>query len=289
VTTPAADSDTAETMLAEILADLDAPQQATWQALEARALAAKQAANDADAKNRLWAVQAFAKAMATYVGAFEMMKAADHFGAWKDLEQVEIALKNSAKNPFLPELVPLIGARAGMIARWQSLFPYRFFMSPGMIKKNWECSICGKKSTPISPCGHTPGQVYAGELAVRRITEVDLLEISIVTEPVQKYSVAFVKGQEFDYGIVDFVLEQLGRPFDPWEGVWGFKRHAHEHFPDLGLDDPCPCGSDLRYGECCRQKSGIRLRHFHLFSDDSLVVENSRRVGTFRRRSQGRQ
>jgi len=280
VTQPA--PDTAGTLLAEIVADPDAAARATWQAWAERAVAAKQATDDVDHRNRLWSAETFVRAMATYVDAFGMMKAGDHFGAWKALEQAEIALKGSARNPFLPALVPLIQTRAEMIALWQTLFPYRFFLSPGMIKKNWACSICGKKSTPIAPCGHTPGRVYAGESAVRIISEAELLEISIVTEPVQKYSVAFVEGKEFDYGIVEFVLDQLAAPFDPWDGAWGFERHAHDLFPGLDLEEPCPCGSALRYGECCRQESGVKLRHFHLFSDDPDVDEASRRAGTYR-------
>jgi hypothetical protein len=275
-------ADAAAGLLAEILSNSNAPTLKAWRGWRRRARTAKRGTNDPAALNALWSIEAFAQAMALYVDAFRKMKSGEHYEAWRALEQVEITLASGARNLFMPELQPLIAERAATTALWQSLFPYRFFFSPGMIKQDWACSICGKKSTPIDPCGHITGRVYAGEFCSRLVKKVELLEISIVTEPVQKYSVLFPKGKTYNYDLVDVVLGQLKAPFDRWGGEWGYKRHDHSLFPDVDLDARCPCGSDLRYSECCRPNSGVRLKHFTLFGDDPRVAPNDRVVGTYR-------
>jgi hypothetical protein len=275
-------TDTAAGLLAEILADPDAPTLKAWRGWKKRARAAKRGTNDPDVLDQLWSIEAFAQAMALHADAFRKMKAGEHYEAWRTLEQVEITLASGARNLFVPELAPLIAERAATTALWQSLFPYRFFFSPGMIKQDWACSICGKKSTPVAPCGHVTGRVYAGEFCSRLVKKVELLEISIVTEPVQKYSVLFPKGKTYNYDLVETVVGQLKTPFDSWGGEWGFKLHDHSLFPNIALDDRCPCGSDLRYGECCRHTSGVKLKHFTLFSGDPHTAPNDRVVGTYR-------
>lgn len=58
----------------------------------------------------------------------------------------------------------------------------RVGMSPGMRVVQSECSICG-----LDPddCMHITGREYEGHTCYRRITEVDLLEISLVGRPAQ--------------------------------------------------------------------------------------------------------
>lgn len=118
------------------------------------------------------------------------------------------------------------------------------------------------RSTPVTPCGHTPGKVYAGECCYRTIKNAQILEVSLVTNPVQKYSVAFIEGSDHDYALVRYVLDHLNGPFHPWEGEWTYKRHGHEHFSHCIPSDDCPCGSGLRYEECCLPADGVRIRHF---------------------------
>lgn len=233
-----------------------------WRALETEAQAAKASTLDDGTRNRYWAVENLCQASIHFIEAFDHMKGGRHYEGWTQLERAEIALLRAADNPLLPSLEGLIHERAALVSLWQSLFPYKLFFSPGMRLKDWTCSICGKRSTPVSPCGHTVGRVYGGELCFRTITDAEFLEVSIVTDPVQKYSVCFPQGYEYDYSIVDFVLEHLAQPFAPWEGEWTYKRHDHAQFEEHAPHDPCPCSSGLRYSECCLLETGVRLPHF---------------------------
>ena len=58
----------------------------------------------------------------------------------------------------------------------------RIGLSPGMIIRASECSICGQD--PVT-CPHITGRTYDGEFCARRITEADVLEVSLVSRPSQ--------------------------------------------------------------------------------------------------------
>lgn len=55
-------------------------------------------------------------------------------------------------------------------------------LSPGYIIRRAECSICGQDP---STCRHIKGRVYDGVRCVRRLVELDLLEVSFVGRPAQ--------------------------------------------------------------------------------------------------------
>lgn len=246
-----------------------------WRDISKTASALKTAATDPEEKNRLWAVQTFADATAIYLDAYRQMARGKFTDGWCTLEQAEHGFARLAENIFIEDLIPLIDRRTELIALWQSLFPYRHFISPGMRYKKWGCSICGQQSTPVDPCGHIRNRVYAGQLCVRIIQEAEPLEVSIVTDPVQKYSVLQL---DYDYSVVQYVLDHLSGPFHQWTGEWTHKRHPHSKFTDRPHDGPCPCGSKLRYQECCLLTQGVRLPHFQ------MAMASGARVGPLEER-----
>ena len=58
----------------------------------------------------------------------------------------------------------------------------RMGLSIGFIVRKVECSICGKDP---ALCDHVTGRVYDGKCCVRRLEEVELLEVSLVDRPAQ--------------------------------------------------------------------------------------------------------
>lgn len=232
-----------------------------WRKLAADARAAKRTAQG-PARNPFWSVQAYADAMATYVSAFDHLKRGRYYKGWCALEQVELDLERVVQNDGPETVLTLAADRAQTITLWQSLFPYRVFASPGFLNQDWACSICGKRSTPIEPCGHMPGKVYDGELCSVRITKAKILEVSLVLHPVQKYSVLTPEDREHDFSLVAYVVDRLTGPFHAWTGEWTHRRHPHARFVDHALDGRCPCASSLRYQECCWGESGVRMKHF---------------------------
>ncbi|MCK9405407.1 MAG: hypothetical protein M0Q47_03185 [Methanothrix sp.] len=63
------------------------------------------------------------------------------------------------------------------------LFPPMMFFSPGMIIKSSECSICGKE---YGECNHVRGRAYMGRFCSRILKDVEVEEVSFVSEPASK-------------------------------------------------------------------------------------------------------
>jgi hypothetical protein len=280
-------------LIAEVLANHTRPGRSYWRNLSKTARGRKVITTDEAEKNRLWFVIAFGSGTEKYLSAFRQLRRGEFYKGWCTLEEAEIIFARQEENAFISDLKPLVEQRAHLIALWQSAFPYRYFVSPGMILKRWACSICGKQGTPVEPCGHVPNRVYGGELCYRRILDFQAREVSIVTEPVQKYSVLQL---DYDYSVVRYVLDHLSGPFHPWSGEWTYKRQPHGHFADRQLDGPCPCDSSLRYSECCRHEVGVKLPHFQMIAlhgpqrgtfEDQLVLQskNERSLATSEERT----
>lgn len=237
------------------------PLRSFWRDVSRAARALKTGPVSSEEKNRLWWVQVFADATEIYLDAYRLMARGKYYEGWCELERAENAFARLLGNQFLMELVPIAESRAELVALWQSVFPYKYFASPGMRYKKWKCSICGKQSTPVEPCGHIIHRVYEGQLCYRIILEAEPTHVAIVTDPVQKYSVL---QPDNDYSVVQYVLDHLTGPFHPWDGEWTHKRHPHDKFSDRAPDGPCPCESRLRYSECCMLQEGVRLPHFQM-------------------------
>lgn len=237
------------------------PLKSFWRTISRRSRALKLGSTTSEEKNALWSIQAFADGTEFYLSAYRLMAQEKYYDGWCVLEQAELAFARLVNNSFVKELEPLTQGRVDLVALWQSLFPYRYFASPGMRYIKWSCSICGKQSSPVEPCGHVVLRVYDGELCFRIIHEADPTHIAIVTNPVQKYSVFQL---DYDYSVVRYVIGRLTGPFHPWDGKWTYKRHPHVKFSDRPKNGACPCESKLRYSECCLLEAGVRLPHFQM-------------------------
>lgn len=65
------------------------------------------------------------------------------------------------------------------------LFPPMMFMSPGVIVLASECTICGSE---YGECNHIKGRPYMGEICTRKLTKVEVREVSIVSNPANKHA-----------------------------------------------------------------------------------------------------
>lgn len=83
----------------------------------------------------------------------------------------------------------------------------RVGMSIGFVARSVECSICG--SDP-DDCPHITGRMYDDQRCIRRVTELDLLEISLVGRPEQPD--ARIMSMSVD---LSDLRESLGEEFAP--------------------------------------------------------------------------
>jgi hypothetical protein len=241
-----------------------------WTEVEINAnavLALAQTENIEDLANRAWFLSELSKANREFVMAFSEIKAGKFYSAWCKLETTEIILLNFLKNRFYPLEEFRIPELRQLVSNWQEIFPYAIFLSPEMVIKREICSICSLEISPWSECPHVTGKVYAGRLCYRIVQDIELVSISFVHTPVQKYSVAFTSDPEgnvvdhYDYSVVRFVADRVEDAFDEWSFYWTKAHHPHSLFPDYDKSGPCPCESGREYSKCCLPKPGVIRPH----------------------------
>lgn len=219
--------------------------------------------------NKLWYLHEYIRMTITHIDVFELIRVEKYYKAWCDLENIEIKTDWLLRNNFIPILSDGVLKISKITREWQSIFPYRLFASPEILHKKVECSICAEMVTPWSGCQHRKGLVYMGIPCVHIILECEIVAVSIVTKPVQKYSVIGLTGDsestsEFNYKLVKFVRDRLRCAFDRWSAtpMWAF--HPERLFHNLDENSECPCGSGKIYFDCCRGKGGVSHRHYNI-------------------------
>lgn len=228
----------------------------------------------------LWCHEQTLDIQDSYISAYQHLCSHAHYQAWCLFERVEITywhLKphfGASENEFH---LPFIWDHA---SRFQSLFPYCVFCSPEFVVREAKCSICGAVLSPRNLCGHDSGQIYDGEFCGRIITGVDMIGVSLVTEPVQKYSVVFLvdpaTGQSYDhyrYDVVDYLVQGLTSPFHGWNVIRTKRRHPHDRYGHVTPNSRCPCESGLDYKDCCLDKPGVLRPHLEFYFEVPPPVE----------------
>jgi SEC-C motif len=225
------------------------------------------AGNESEAK-ALWSLEETLEAQDRYLDAFAALKSHDFYRAWCSLERAEVALHSLEPHEAEPPHRFRTDFIRRYVPKWQSLFPYKLFLSPEVIQHEKKCSICGAVVRPRTPCGHRPGEIYRGELCMRVVTKAEPLGVGIVENPVQKYSVIFLNdpttGKAYDhynYATVRYAADRLRRPFDEWEVEKTTRTWPHSRFRHVGRNDSCPCSSKSKYKKCCLRKDGVTLPH----------------------------
>jgi hypothetical protein len=231
----------------------------------------------------LWCFEEILDIQDNFITAYFQMKKEEFYGSWCSLERVELGLQ--FLGPHLQDTDDEFHTRfiEKHVFQFQSLFPYKLFMSPEMLEIKKECSICHKVISPRDPCGHRVGEIYDGKLCTREVTEGKVLAIAFVREPVQKYSVPFLfdatggaKKDHYNYAAVRYLIRRLSSPFHAWEVIWTKRRHPHSRYTHVGRNDACPCDSGKKYKDCCLLKSGVLRPHlefvFHVLPPKRLLT-----------------
>lgn len=211
--------------------------------------------------NQLWRDIQALRILSTYFTAINNIKQKKYRDAWCALEQCEIICSVLSENSDIDYY-----KSSGLdfvevyVRRWQSLYPYCVFLSPGMVVGYYTCSICNHKIRPRSRCQHVKGRIYNGELCTHQAHNLEVREISIVTNPVQKYSVAH-NDETLDFSLLEYLCSHIKSPFDEWEAHWATKRFPRARFDSVSEGHKCPCQSGKKFGKCCADKLEVEIPH----------------------------
>jgi hypothetical protein len=191
--------------------------------------------------------------------------------AWCHLERCEIELASLHRHHTPTNEDPQkIGFISRMVPRWQSLYPYKMFLSPEILKKEVLCSICGARVVPRSSCGHRKHNVYGGRLCFHKVVDAAFIGLSLVTDPVQKYSVAFTSDENgnqvdhYNYDNVLFVSRRVASAWDEWISERTVRTIGRQDVAHVDLSAPCPCCSGKEFGPCCAGKDALEIPHLQI-------------------------
>ena len=235
-----------------------------------------------DAKT-IWILQTIIEIHKLYQNAFKLIKAKSYYEGWCQLEQIEITISSLKKHFQYSKTEYYLWHIEKSVKNLQVIFPYRLFASMEVLKKKIKCSVCQQEISIRNPCGHIIGEIYNGEMCYRIITEADILGISLVQNPGNKYSVMFLKDEktneqvdQYDYSAIDYLFSHITSPYEPWQLDVSLREINKTHFGDIEDEDNCSCNSGKKFKDCCKLKIGEKYTHFEFVvknpSDERLLI-----------------
>lgn len=223
---------------------------------------------DQEEAKSIWCLEQVYKVLTDYITAYKQLTDKEYYEAWCKLDCADNKLH------FLRRHLDYTGNKYNLefieenILKLQKLFPYQYFFSRETIVKKSTCSICNQVIKLRNSCDHKVGEIYNGELCSRIIGEVKLIGIAVVTNPFDKYAVAFSKEQEYSYDMLETLMEYWKSPYEEWELLISEK--LIEEYRDLNRNDLCICNSGKKYKKCCLKTGEDKYNHYKLMFDEKI-------------------
>ncbi|ABK61776.1 YecA family protein [Clostridium novyi] len=228
--------------------------------------------NDQNKAKEIWCIQQVIKIKNHYINAFNNLKKKKYFEAWKDYERVEVEFTflrrhfNYSNNLYNLEFIECYSRK------FQKLFPYVLFMSRESIIKKSKCSICGKEISLRKSCGHKIGEIYNGEMCFRNVVDMEFLAMAIVKNPADKFAVLFLKDKEYDYSMLQNLINYLDNPYDKWD--LKILKELNPKYKNVGRNEKCPCGSQKKYKKCCLKNDNDKIEHYKIVLYDKAKKQS---------------
>lgn len=215
-----------------------------------------------------------------FVEAFKHLKKMEFYKGWCCFERVELELHFLEPHFNTEDDTYMLAFIKKHTEQFQSLFPYKIFMSSEILEKAKECNICNQRVSIRKPCGHKVGDIYNGEMCIRVVTDCEFLGVAMVENPVNRYSVPFIKDpvtgetvDQYNYTAVSYASVRLASPFHGWDVEWTKAWHPHSRYKHIGRNDKCPCESEKKYKHCCMNEVGVLRPHCDITFLEPLPME----------------
>jgi hypothetical protein len=153
--------------------------------------------NDEDSANLILALEYSLEAQLNELNMWLALKKNEAGMAWGYLVDAQSATQWAIRAHRVAETSSTNQERLMLVERL--IFPPQLFLSTGMVVKEDLCSICG---SIYGECDHIIGRPYNGELCFRKITKLEVQEVSLVDHPANKHCrILFIEeeGMKRDY------------------------------------------------------------------------------------------
>ena len=156
-------------------------------------------------------------------------------------------------------------------------------MSREAIVKRKTCSICGAEVGLRKKCGHKVGEIYAGEMCSLRLEDVKIMGFSFVENPFDKYTMIKMADLDYDYSILEMLMETLASPFEKWD--YEIIKEKLPQYKKITKYNLCPCGSGKKYVDCCQLTGKDMFDHYHItfLERKDGLIKPLKMVGTWKK------
>ena len=206
------------------------------------------ARNEQDEAKNIWIYQTIIEIHKLYQNAFNLLKDKSYYQGWCQLERIEITQGSLKRHFQYDKKEYYLWHIEKSVKNLQVIFPYRLFASSEILKKKKKCSVCDQEISIRKPCGHIVGEIYDGEMCHRIVTEADILGVSLVENPGNKYSVMFLKDEKTDeqidhynYDTIDYLFDHVNSPYEFWDLEVSQLEIKKTDFGNIGRNDLCSC------------------------------------------------
>ena len=142
-----------------------------------------------------------------------------------------------------------------LLSSYECLYPYSVFASSEYIITRSHCSICCKSMQSLE-CQHISGNLYWGQVASEIIDDIkEFQAVCLVSHPEDKRCILELSDDtrsDLEKFIkIDQFLD-LGQPFlQNFSVTTKIESRMREDIKIVGRNDPCSCGSGLKFKKCC--------------------------------------
>lgn len=224
--------------------------------------------NQKEAK-QIWIFQTIIEIHKLYINAYDFIKNKEHYKGWCELERIEITISSLKRHFTYDKRQFYLWHIEKTTKDLQVIFPYRLFGSSELLKKKKKCSVCDKDISIRKPCGHIVGEIYNGEMCHRIVTEVEVLGMSLVENPGNKFSVMFIQDEksgeqtdQYNYSTVDYLFEHIDSPYENWDLEVSQRTIKKEDYGNINRNDLCSCQSGKKFKKCCGLNIGKKYPHY---------------------------
>lgn len=218
---------------------------------------------------KIWIYQTIIEIHKLYINSFELLKSKQYYQGWCQLERIEIAINGLKKHFLYDKEQYKLWQIEKSVHNLQVIFPYRLFASSELLKKKKKCSVCDSEISIRNFCGHIVGEIYNGEMCYRIVTEAEILGISLIENPGNKFSVMFMTDEktgeqidQYNYDTIDYLFDHIEEPYENWDLEVTQRVVTKEEYGNIERNKPCICGSGKKFKKCCGLNIGKKYPHY---------------------------
>lgn len=226
--------------------------------------------------NELYVIAKIPELFSSYCRYWEAISEGNFSKSWNILQDC-LSFVRSLRRYSPAQIQGLLNFFGHQLPELEKLYPYNVFFSIGATAESIECSICGKDIDSFE-CEHISGNIYRGVMAYGIVTGFgEINHVSIVSNPADKRCTVKYEddGKQFDVlrYFSNLLVNKKMLPLEFYEAVVSEKKVKNDAYQKLGRNNPCYCGSGIKFKSCCIAKEFEKGHHIDIVVRKTVIDE----------------